>query len=109
MEEPSFTCQVGTTEVWAIENKTDVVHYFHVHDVQFKVMDRDGKPPLEHELGRKDVVRIEATSTVRIALDLTDYVDPTFPYMFHCHMLTHEDQGMMGHFTVVDGKAAPTT
>jgi FtsP/CotA-like multicopper oxidase with cupredoxin domain len=107
MEEPSFACQIDTTEVWAIENKTDVVHYFHVHDVQFKVVDRDGKPPIEHELGRKDVVRIEATSTVRIALDLKDYVDPTFPYMFHCHMLTHEDQGMMGHFTVVDGKAAP--
>jgi len=108
MEEPSFTTQIGTTEVWSIENKTDVVHYFHVHDVQFKVMDRDGQPPLEHELGRKDVVRIEPTSTVRIALALTDYVDPTFPYMFHCHMLTHEDQGMMGHFTVVDAKAAPS-
>ncbi len=105
MEEPSFECALGTTEVWAIENKTDVVHYFHVHDVQFKVVDRDGAPPLEHERGRKDVVRIEAASTVRIALDLKDYVDPTFPYMFHCHMLTHEDQGMMGHFTVVDAQA----
>jgi FtsP/CotA-like multicopper oxidase with cupredoxin domain len=105
-ELPSFTTTVDTTEVWAVENTTDVVHFFHVHDVQFKVVDRDGSPPLEHELGRKDTVRVEPGSTVRIALALKDYTDPSCPYMFHCHMLTHEDQGMMGHFTVVDAGAA---
>lgn len=101
VDELSFSTTIGTTEVWAIENRTDVVHFFHVHDVQFKVVDRDGGAPLEHERGRKDTVRIEPASTVRIALELTDYVDADFPYMFHCHMLTHEDQGMMGHFFVV--------
>lgn len=101
-EELAFSCTLGSTEVWSVENKTDVVHFFHVHDVQFRVVDRDGAPPLEHELGRKDTVRIEAASTVRIALELTDYADPKSPYMFHCHMLTHEDQGMMGHFTVLE-------
>jgi FtsP/CotA-like multicopper oxidase with cupredoxin domain len=99
---PSFSTTIDTTEVWAVENTTDVVHFFHVHDVQFKVVDRDGDPPLDHELGRKDTVRIEPDSKVSIAMAFEDYVDEGCPYMFHCHMLTHEDQGMMGHFTVVE-------
>lgn len=46
-------------------------------------------------------------STVRLLLRFTDYTDPDAPYMFHCHLLRHEDAGMMGQFVVVQpGQAA---
>ena len=43
--------------------------------------------------------------TVRIIKRFHDYADPVFPYMFHCHILEHEDVGMMGQFVVVDSEA----
>lgn len=41
-------------------------------------------------------------SKVRVAVQFHDYVDPTSPYMYHCHILRHEDAGMMGQFVVVE-------
>jgi FtsP/CotA-like multicopper oxidase with cupredoxin domain len=52
--------------------------------------------------GPKDTVFIPPGSTVRFALRFSDYTDPTTPYMYHCHVLAHEDNGMMGQFTVVE-------
>jgi blue copper oxidase len=44
--------------------------------------------------------------TVRLALRFSDYTDPDVPYMYHCHLLHHEDRGMMGQFVVVDPRVA---
>jgi bilirubin oxidase len=53
--------------------------------------------------GRKDVVLVPgAQGTARFIAEFTDFADPIWPYMYHCHMLTHEDMGMMGQFIVVD-------
>ena len=93
--------KLGTTEVWHIVNPSFEAHPFHVHDVQFRILDRDGRPPIETETGLKDTVLIPSKGSVRLLLSFRDYADPDTPYMYHCHNLEHEDAGMMGQFTVV--------
>ena len=59
----------------------------------------------ENEQGYKDVIYIPGNSTVRVIVKMTDFVDDNTGYMYHCHFLEHEDDGMMGQFTVTDGAA----
>jgi FtsP/CotA-like multicopper oxidase with cupredoxin domain len=92
---------LGSIEVWEIENATPIAHPFHIHDVQFRVLYRDGEPPLPHEQGLKDTVLIDPGSVVRVIAEFADFADPKHPYMYHCHILEHEDVGMMGQFLVV--------
>lgn len=93
---------LGDTEIWEITNLDGGSHNFHVHDVQFHVLDIDGVPPPPELAGRKDTVWVRPQETVRIILRFTDYASDRWPYMFHCHTLRHEDNGMMGQFLVVD-------
>ncbi len=92
---------LGSIEIWQIENTTTLPHPFHIHDIQFRVIDRDGVPPQPHEQGLKDTVLVESGSRVRVIAEFADFADPVHPYMFHCHNLEHEDAGMMGQFVVV--------
>lgn len=94
--------EVGAVEIWELTNADPQPHNFHVHDVQFQVLDIDGQPPPPELAGRKDTVYVPPRSTVRIKLQFTDYTDPTWPYMFHCHLLWHEDIGIMGQFVVIN-------
>lgn len=101
------TVRVDTTEVWEVTNSADEYHNFHVHDVQFEVLSVDGKQPGPALSGWKDTVFLPPGRTVRLAMRFTDYADPHSPYMFHCHLLPHEDRGMMGQFVVVrNGQSA---
>jgi blue copper oxidase len=92
---------LGSVEIWEIRNATQLPHPFHIHDIQFRVLDRDGSPPQPHEQGLKDTVLVESGSTVRVITEFADFADPEHPYMYHCHNLEHEDAGMMGQFVVV--------
>jgi FtsP/CotA-like multicopper oxidase with cupredoxin domain len=92
----------GDTEVWVVRNFSSSYHPFHVHGVQFQILDRNGRPPGANELGWKDTVNVPTTETVRLIMRFASYADPQHPYMFHCHILEHEDMGMMGQFVVVD-------
>jgi FtsP/CotA-like multicopper oxidase with cupredoxin domain len=94
--------EVDTTEVWEVENTDGEFHNFHVHDVQFQVLDINGEPPAPEIAGWKDTVFLAPSDTARIAMRFSDYTNPDFPYMFHCHRLRHEDRGMMGQFVVVE-------
>jgi suppressor of ftsI len=58
-------------------------------------------PPI-YERGRKDTVFIPSGSTVRIAVQFGENTNPSFPLMYHCHLLLHEDEGMMGQFVIVE-------
>jgi FtsP/CotA-like multicopper oxidase with cupredoxin domain len=87
----------GTTEVWQVRNDDGQPHSFHVHDVQFQVLGGDG--PLG---GWKDTIYVPGDSSLRLIIRFSDYADPDTPYMYHCHMLFHEDAGMMGQFVVVE-------
>jgi len=93
--------RLGTEEVWVIENPTMLTHPFHIHDVQFRILDRMGTPPFPVEAGLKDTVVVPPGEQVRLLLGFADYADVDLPYMYHCHNLEHEDAGMMGQFTVV--------
>ena len=95
------TVKLNDTEIWEITNNSDLPHPFHVHDIQFLVLTRDGSSPAENETGWKDTVLVMPRETVRIITNFRDYADPDMPYMFHCHILEHEDAGMMGQFVVV--------
>ena len=92
----------GQSEVWTITNQSSLPHNFHVHDGQFRVLSVDGAPPAAVLAGWKDTVYVAPTTDVRILVRFEGYTDPQFPYMYHCHLQTHEDQGMMGQFVVVE-------
>ena len=91
---------LGSTEIWSISNPTPISHPFHIHDIQFRILDRNGRAPRPYEMGLKDTVLIDSGETVRVITKFDDYADSKLPYMYHCHILEHEDAGMMGQFVV---------
>jgi len=85
------TVPLGTTEIWEIQNLVGMDHPFHLHGFRFQVLDRDGEPePFPYW---KDTVNVPKHQTVRVIVRFDDY--PGL-WMFHCHILDHEDAGMMG-------------
>lgn len=96
-----FAVPLGATETWVFENRTEMLHPMHIHDVQFRILNRNGAPPDAREAGLKDVVLTRPGERVELRLSFADYGDPQTPYMMHCHILEHEDAGMMQQFTVV--------
>ena len=107
MDRIDHTVKLGDTEIWEISNVSDLIHPFHIHDIQFQILSRDGKAPAENERGWKDTVLVMGGETVRIIATFEDLSDPKIPYMYHCHILEHEDGGMMGQFLVVQTSAKP--
>jgi len=100
MDVVNYTVPLNNTEIWSIINNSAIAHPFHIHDVQFYILDRNGSLPNSNELGRKDVVLIKPQETVRFIAKFENFADTTVPYMYHCHLLVHEDGGMMGQFVV---------
>lgn len=111
MNRIDHTSLVNTTEVWTVRNRDNWPHNFHVHDTQFQILDMNGQAPPPHLAGWKDTVYTAPGDTVRLIMRFSDYTDPTLPYMYHCHLMLHEDQGMMGQFLVLKRgqKAKPMT
>ncbi|WUI27030.1 multicopper oxidase domain-containing protein [Mycobacterium sp. NBC_00419] len=101
MDVIDFHAYVDTTEIWTVRNIDNWPHNFHVHDTQFRVIDIDGSPPAPALAGYKDTVYVAPGQRIRLAVRFADYTDPTFPYMYHCHLAMHEDRGMMGQFLVL--------
>ncbi|TDQ03597.1 MULTISPECIES: multicopper oxidase family protein [unclassified Leifsonia] len=95
------TVTVDTAEEWVVTNTMDLPHSFHVHDVQFRIASIGGAPPPPELAGWKDTVYLPPQTEFRLLLQFADYTDPDAPYMYHCHLLAHEDAGMMGQFVVV--------
>lgn len=83
--------KLGDTEIWQVENLVGMDHPFHLHGFQFQVIDRNGVP--EPFRSWKDVVNVPEHETVRFIVRYDDYPGK---WMFHCHILDHEDHGMMG-------------
>lgn len=95
-----YTIPLNSVEVWELINETMVAHPFHIHDVQFYILNRNSIAPGPEESGRKDVVLVLPGDTLRFITKFEDFADEMFPYMYHCHILMHEDDGMMGQFIV---------
>ncbi|NOX46959.1 MAG: multicopper oxidase domain-containing protein [Chlorobi bacterium] len=102
MDVINITVPLDNIEIWSISNQTAIAHPFHIHDVQFFVLDRNGVAPPLSEQGRKDDILVKPQETVRFITQFSDFANDPVPYMYHCHMLVHEDGGMMGQFEVVD-------
>jgi FtsP/CotA-like multicopper oxidase with cupredoxin domain len=89
----------GDVEIWQFENSSGGwFHPVHTHLTDFKVLDRNGRPPAPHERGPKDVVYVGEGETVRVIMKW----EGRGRYMIHCHNLIHEDHDMMGQFEVID-------
>ncbi len=91
MSRVDVTAPLGATEIWQIENLVGLDHPFHLHGFQFQVLDRDGVA--EPFRSWKDVVNVPKHQTVRFIVRYDNYPGK---WMFHCHILDHEDHGMMG-------------
>jgi FtsP/CotA-like multicopper oxidase with cupredoxin domain len=120
---PAISARAGTTEEWVIENWTNELHAFHIHQLHFRVLAIDGKPVADAPL--LDVVNVpyaEATGyhskegpvrpgRVRIKLYFPESLAGDIP--FHCHLVDHEDNGMMAVLRVTkathaSAKSRPT-
>ena len=91
----------GALEIWNVESSGQP-HTFHIHGATFHVLDVDGEEPEAHLRGPKDTVFVGNGHPVRLAVQFLDHINPELPYMYHCHILRHEDNGMMGQFVVVE-------
>jgi blue copper oxidase len=103
MEIVNYSIPLNNTEIWTLQNNSPIAHPFHIHNVPFYILDINGVAPPAELSGRKDVVLVPGgQGTVRFITKFEDFANPEVPYMYHCHMLTHEDEGMMGQFIVYD-------
>lgn len=93
---------LDNTEIWSITNSGAFGHPFHIHDVEFYVLSVNGSAAPAYQQGWKDVIFVPSHQNVQFIARFSDYADATHPYMFHCHIALHEDEGMMGQFVVGD-------
>jgi FtsP/CotA-like multicopper oxidase with cupredoxin domain len=97
-EKPAITTKVGAVEDWTIENRALETHAFHIHQIHFQVLEVDGKPAPNQDL--RDTIEIPYWSgtgpyhSVKVRMDFRDPVTAG-TFVFHCHILLHEDLGMM--------------
>ena len=100
MNKPMFAAAKGQHERWVISGQGDMMlHPFHIHGTQFRILSENGKAPAAHRAGWKDTVRVEGgVSEVLVKYDHD--APKEHAYMAHCHLLEHEDTGMMLGFTV---------
>ena len=93
--------KLNSTEIWNLKTISGPMdHPFHIHGTSFQVLSRDGNPPLATDRGWKDVVLVRSGEDVKVIMRFNYKADKNNPYMYHCHILEHEDAGMMGQFTV---------
>lgn len=88
--------RLGSTEIWEIF--ADIPHPFHMHLAHFQVLSRNNQAPAPWDIGWKDTVRVGSREIVRVIPRFTPYRGK---FMYHCHMLEHEDLGMMDNFEVI--------
>ena len=88
--------QLGSTETWTLRGGSGT-HVVHIHGTDFRVMSRNGQAPPPWEAGLKETILIAPKEIVVIKLRFTDHLGA---FVFHCHVLEHEDNGMMARFVV---------
>ena len=88
----------GEVEIWRITGQR-MPHPFHLHGASFQILTLNGEPPAEADRGWKDTV-VVGNELTEIIVRFDYEASEEFPFMYHCHMLEHEEYGMMGQFTV---------
>jgi suppressor of ftsI len=95
---------LGSIEEWTIRNSSAELHVFHIHQTPFQVISLNGKPvPFD---GLVDTVNVPIHGEVKIRLAFTNPLI-VGRFMFHCHILEHEDKGMMAQIEVYDPRVGP--
>ncbi|MFF2192656.1 multicopper oxidase family protein [Streptomyces sp. NPDC058157] len=88
----------GSTEIWTVSNVNRFVpHNFHMHLVQFRVLERNGGPVGPAEAGLKDTVRVMPGETVKVQATFDSYRGK---YLYHCHLFDHAAMGMMAQMEI---------
>jgi FtsP/CotA-like multicopper oxidase with cupredoxin domain len=89
--------QLGAVELWTIENESDELHDFHIHQGGFQLAEVNGKPqPLD---GYYDTVNLPIRGEIKVIIPFTDPL-MVGKFVYHCHLLAHEDKGMMATIVV---------
>ncbi|MFY8331042.1 multicopper oxidase family protein [Vagococcus carniphilus] len=101
MNKINMTKKLNSKEVWEVNNISNMmggmIHPFHVHGVQFRVLSRNGEEPPLNESGWKDTILVNPDEQVEILVSF----DKKGIFMYHCHILEHEEYGMMGQLEVI--------
>jgi blue copper oxidase len=87
--------ELGTSEIWEVVS-AGMAHPFHVHGASFRILSLKGEPPPAHLAGWKDVALVEDTAELLVAFNQP--ATREHPFMYHCHILEHEDAGVMGQY-----------
>ncbi|HVV77635.1 MAG TPA: multicopper oxidase domain-containing protein [Mycobacteriales bacterium] len=95
-----LTVPLGSTQTWLLVNLSTITHYIHIHEEQWHTIQVNGSRPPPWDDGLVDTWEVDPGQTVEVAAKFTDY---TGVFMLHCHMLDHEDHGMMAQFAVTKG------
>jgi FtsP/CotA-like multicopper oxidase with cupredoxin domain len=101
MDRIDETVKAGTTEIWEFDNMMgDEIHPMHIHGVQFQVLERMGGRGelIATEKGWKDTVLLMPGEKVRLIMTFPQYIGM---FVFHCHNLEHEDDGMMLNYKII--------
>lgn len=98
MQRIDFRVKNGSVEYWEITNTSNISHPFHVHSTQFQIHSFNKQQPNDLMQGWHDTVFLNSGQTTTIAVPFDKSLEGI--YMFHCHILEHEDAGMMGQFEI---------
>ncbi|AIJ55942.1 hypothetical protein C086_02205 [Brucella abortus F6/05-3] len=98
MERIDVEAKLGSWEIWELTSR-EMAHPFHIHGASFRILSMNGKKPPAHQTGWKDTALIDGKAEILVHFDRE--AARSHPFMFHCHLLEHEDVGMMAQFVTV--------
>lgn len=98
MDRIDVEAKLGSWEIWDLTTK-EMPHPFHIHGASFRILSLNGKAPPAHQSGWKDTALIDGKAEILVHFDREGA--KSHPFMFHCHVLEHEDVGMMAQFVTV--------
>jgi spore coat protein A, manganese oxidase len=93
------TAELGEVVTWRLKNATTVGHLLHLHHTDWYMLSRNGQTPPAHERCLKETFFLDPFDEVVVAAKMSDFPGK---YVVHCHMLDHEDHGLMSQFEVVE-------
>ena len=95
-----YNAPINTNLRWRLSEGDDrMLHPVHIHGCQFRILSISGKGPPPHMRGWKDIAPVEKGGNCEIQISFRHPAPKDYPFMVHCHILEHEDSGMMTDFT----------
>ena len=98
MSRVDVEAKLGSMEIWKLK-AFEMGHPFHIHGANFRVLSKNGQAAPDYQKGWKDTVLVDGEAELLVHFKAEG--KRSHPFMFHCHVLEHEDVGMMGQFVTV--------